>query len=169
MKIEKDDEKYSKIQNLINKLVSDEWFAGQIYQAFPLAIKSEDRAKIAQLMADVANDELFDHLKNLTKCAIELDVDVPSTYKQMARYADKDDVKLFEGCKKGQDALFYLEKSIEAEKRAIDTYEKYVNDNELKEFQDLYLVVKSNYYDEIEHLEKFTFAKNQLEAMERFA
>lgn len=163
------EENDKKTQNMLNKLISDEWFAGQIYYLFPKAVKSEDRNKIAELMIDIAQDELFDHMKNLEKCAMELGLDTPSTYKQMEKYADKDDVKLFENCKKGQDAIFYLDKAIEAEKRAIDTYEKYVDDNELKKLQNLYLVVKNNYYDEIEHLEKFTFAKNQLEAMEQFA
>ena len=47
---------------------------------------------------------------------------MPSTYNEMKKEVSKEDLKLFEDCKKGQDAMFYIEKAIEAEKRAIETY-----------------------------------------------
>ena len=48
--------------------------------------------------------------------------DIPANYNEMKRYADKTDVKEFESCKKDKDAIFYLDKSIASEERAIATY-----------------------------------------------
>lgn len=110
------------VQNAILKLASDEWFAGNIYKQFVLLVKAEDRNKIADQMIDIAQDELDDHLKSIVEFALANSFEVPSTYNEMKKHADKDDIKLFESCKKGQDALFYVEKGIEAEKRAIATY-----------------------------------------------
>ena len=88
----------------------------------------------------------------------------------MKKEVSKEDLKLFEDCKKGQDAMFYIEKAIEAEKRAIETYQKYVDDYEFAhDFQDFKLIVQNNYYDEVDHLEKFEFMKDTLEAAKSFS
>lgn len=110
------------VQAAINKLISDEWFAGQTYRQFILLVKDDDRSKIAGEMIEVANDEIDDHLRSLIEFALSYGFSVPSTYNEMKKLADKEDVKLFEDCKKDQDAKFYINKAIEAEKRAIDTY-----------------------------------------------
>lgn len=110
------------VQAAVNKLVADEWFAGQIYRQFVLCVKAEDRPKIVGEMLDVASDELNDHYKSLVDFALSYGFSIPSTYNDLKKYASKDDVKLFENCKKNEDAMFYIEKGIEAEKRAIDTY-----------------------------------------------
>ena len=87
----------------------------------------------------------------------------------MKKFADKDDIKLFENCKKNEDALFYIEKGIEAEKRAIEAYQKYVDDYDFAhEHQDFKLIVSNNYYDEIDHLNKLKFMKDSLEAVQQF-
>ena len=110
------------VQAAIDKLVSDEWFAGQTYRQFILLVKDEDRSKIAGEMLEVADDEIDDHLKSLVEFALSYGFSVPSTYNEMKKEVSKEDLKLFEDCKKGQDAMFYIEKAIEAEKRAIETY-----------------------------------------------
>lgn len=157
------------VQAAINKLISDEWFAGQTYRQFILLVKDDDRSKIAGEMIEVANDEIDDHLRSLIEFALSYGFSVPSTYNEMKKLADKEDVKLFEDCKKDQDAKFYINKAIEAEKRAIDTYQKYVDDYEFAhDFQDFKLIVQNNYYDEIDHLEKFEFMNESLEAAEKF-
>ena len=157
------------VQAAINKLISDEWFAGQTYRQFILLVKDDDRSKIAGEMIEVANDEIDDHLRSLIEFALSYGFSVPSTYNEMKKLADKEDVKLFEDCKKDQDAKFYINKAIEAEKRAIDTYQKYADDYEFAhDFQDFKLIVQNNYYDEIDHLEKFEFMDESLEAAEKF-
>ena len=157
------------VQKAVLKLASDEWFAGNIYKQFILLVKNEDRSKIADQMIDIAQDELDDHLKGIVEFALANGFEVPSTYNEMKKYADKADVKLFEGCKKSQDALFYVEKSIESEKRAIETYQKFVDDYDFAhDFQDFKMVVQNNYYDEISHLETLSFMKSQFEAAQQF-
>lgn len=157
------------VQNAIMKLASDEWFAGNIYKQFVLLVKNEDRNQIAEQMLDIAEDELDDHLKSIIDFALANGFDVPSTYAEMKKHADKDDIKLFESCKKGQDALFYIQKGIEAEKRAIETYQKLVDDYDFAyDFQDFKMIVQNNYYDEVSHLETLSFMKDQLEAAQQF-
>ena len=163
------EQKDTKVQKALSKLVSDEWFAGQTYRQFILLVKPEDRSKIAGEMLDVANDELDDHLRSLVDFGLSYGFSVPSTYNEMKKEVSKEDLKLFEDCKKGQDAEFYLDQAIEAEKRAIETYQKYVDDYEFAhELQDFKLIVRNNYYDEIDHLEKFKFMKDSLEAVKKF-
>ena len=158
------------VQAAIDKLVSDEWFAGQTYKQFILLVKDEDRSKIAGEMLEVADDEIDDHLRSLVEFALSYGFSVPSTYNEMKKEVSKEDLKLFEDCKKGQDAMFYIEKAIEAEKRAIETYQKYVDDYEFAhDFQDFKLIVQNNYYDEVDHLEKFEFMKDTLEVAKSFS
>lgn len=158
------------VQAAIDKLVSDEWFAGQMYKQFVLLVKEEDRSKIAGEMLEIADDELDDHLRSIIEFALSYGFSVPSTYSEMKKLADKEDVKTFESCKKGQDALFYIQKGIEAEKRAIETYQKYVDDYEFSHFfQDFKLIVQNNYYDEIDHLNKLEFMKSSIEAIQKFS
>ena len=157
------------VQNAINKLASDEWFAGNMYKQFVLLVKSEDRSKIAGEMLEIADDEIDDHLKSIVEFALSYGFSVPSTYNEMKKLADKEDVKIFENCKKNEDALFYIQKGIEAEIRAIETYQKYVDDYEFAHyFQDFKLIVSNNYYDEIDHLNKLKFMKDTLEAAQQF-
>lgn len=170
MKDIKENENLDKsIQNALNKLISDEWFAGQIYKQFVLLVKPEDRQLIVSEMLDVAADEIDDHLKSLVEFAMSYGFSIPTTYNEMKKYADKADVKLFESCKKNEDAMFYIDKGIEAEKRAIEIYQKYVDDYYFAhDYSDMKLIVQNNYYDEIEHLKKFEFMKNSIEALQKF-
>ena len=157
------------IQDALNKLISDEWFAGHIYKQFILLVKADDRAKIASQMLDIANDEIDDHLKSLVEFALSYGFSVPSTYNEMKKFADKDDIKLFESCKKDEDALFYIEKGIESEKRAIEAYQVYVDDyNFAHDYTDMKLIVQNNYYDELDHLHTLEFMKDSIEALQKY-
>lgn len=40
----------------------------------------------------------------------------------MKRYADKQDVRDFESAKKSQDAMYYIDKAVASEQRAIESY-----------------------------------------------
>lgn len=158
-----------KVQDTLNKLISDEWFAGNIYKQFVFMLKPEDRSLLEETLVDVANDELNDHLASLVDFASKNGYEVPASYNDMKKHADLEDVKLFEKCKAGQELSFYIEKSIASEDRAIETYEKYVNDEFFKfNAQGLDLIIRNNYYDEIDHKEKFEFAKSQIEAWHQY-
>ena len=122
------------VQETLNKLISDEWFAGNVYKQFVVLVNSKCRGQIADLMLETADDELDDHMKSLIAFAEVNGYDVPATYSEMKKYADKADVKLFESGKKGQDSLYYLKEGVKSEERAIETYEKYLDDDKLNAF-----------------------------------
>ena len=153
---------------MLDKLISDEWFAGNIYKQFVMLVSKEQRNAIKEPMLDVANDELNDHYESLVEFALQNGYSIPTTYNEMKKHADKPDVKLFEECKKNEDAIFYIKHGIESEKRAIETYEQYVDVDWLNLVPELQLIVKNNFYDEIEHLNTFEFMKTSIEAMQRF-
>lgn len=79
-----------------------------MYKQFVLLVSPEDRSKIAGEMLEIAKDELDDHLKSIIEFALSYGFSVPSTYNEMKKLADKEDIKLFENCKKNEDALFYI-------------------------------------------------------------
>lgn len=156
------------IQTALNKLISDEWFAGQIYKNFAIIVNKDDRASIYEEMIDTASDEINDHYKQLITFALNNGYSIPATYNEMKKFADAEDIKLFEKVQKNKDALYYLNISIDAEKRAIETYEKFLQDKEVVANNDLHMIIKNNYYDEIEHLNTFKFSLDSLNAMKQF-
>ena len=165
----KDDEEVEEVlpkelQNIRNRTISAEWFAGNIYALFLTAIKKEDRDKVLNALFETSADEINDHLKCLVKNACDYGFDVPTSYKEFAKHADKEDVKIFENCKKGKDLEHYIDLAIELEKRSIADYEKAMDIDNLYKFPELQVAFKSIYYDEKEHLETFQFIKYTLEA-----
>lgn len=165
---DEEEKKDKKVQDALSKLISDEWFAGNVYKQFVVLASNEARAQIEQLLLETTDDELNDHYASLVAFAKQNGYDVPSTYSEMKKYADKTDVKLFESCKKDQDALFYLNEGVKSEERAIETYEKYVDSEDLKCEPNLEVIIKNNYYDEQQHLEDFNFAIESIQAFERY-
>lgn len=165
---DKDDKKDKKVQDALYKLISDEWFAGNVYKQFVVLASVESRQQIEQLMLETSDDELDDHYASLVAFAKQNGYDVPSTYSEMKKYADKGDVKLFESCKKNQDALFYLNEGIKSEERAIETYEKYIDNDDMKCEPQLEVIIKNNYYDEQQHLEDFRFAIESIESFIKY-
>lgn len=157
------------VQTLLTKLISDEWFAGHTYIQFTLLVDKDELAKIADQFIDVASDEMNDHYKNLVEYATNNEYDVPTTYMELKKKADKEDVLAFESGKRGKNALFYINLAIKAEERAISTYEKFVEQDYVKEDHDLMTIVNNNYYDEVEHLSQFKFLKDQLETIKEIA
>lgn len=93
---------------------------------------------------------------------------VPATYNDVKKLADKEDVKIFESCKAGEDAKWYIEKAMEIEDRTLKTYDKYVDSNVLNKIPELQLIIKNNFYDEVEHLETFKFMLESIDAMQKF-
>lgn len=165
MKKEQENSNYNeKVQKALNKLISDEWFAGNVYMQFVLLMDAASRKIAKEQFIDVANDELNDHMASLVDFALTNNYDVPATYSKMKKEADKEDVKLFEDCKRAESLDWYLQQAIDAEERAIETYEKYVDDPEFAAFPILQMTIQNNYYDEVEHLKQFKFMKYTLDA-----
>ena len=157
-----------KVQKALDKLISDEWFAGSVYKQFYLLADNEGRRIAGEAFLDTANDEMLDHLNGLVKFAMQNGFTAPTTYSEMKKHADKEDIKLFENGKRGEDVTWYVKKAIEAEQRALEEYEKYVDDSDFNAFPELQLVVRNNYYDEIEHLKEFEFIASSIEASRKF-
>lgn len=57
------------VQALLDKLISDEWFAGHIYKQFVLLVDNEQRYQIEEQLLDTANDEIDDHMMSLVQFA----------------------------------------------------------------------------------------------------
>lgn len=166
--MENNNEKNAKVQKALNKLIADEWFAGNVYRMFAIAVNGEHRDAIVGQLLSVASDELNDHYKSLVDYALQNGYSVPATYSEMKKLADKADVKLFENAKKSADALWYVDEAIESEKRAIAAYEEYVDDYEYTKIPELFMILQNNYYDEQQHLKDFSFTKSMIEASEKF-
>ena len=165
----KKEDKDQDIQRAINRLMSEEWFAGQMYKQFILLVDPSDRHLICEKMAEVANDELDDHFKSIAQFAVDNGFDIPANYNEMKRYADKQDVRDFESAKKNQDAMYYIDKAVASEQRAIESYQKYLDDYDFaSKFQDFKLILMNAYYDEQQHLKDFQFMKSSIESMGRF-
>lgn len=164
----KEKELNKKIQVTLNKLISDEWFAGQLYRNFVMIVKPEQRSVIHDQMLDIASDEINDHYKKLVTYAITNGYDVPASYSEIHKLADKDDVKLFEKTQRNKDAKFYVKLGIESEKRAIEAYEEALKEKDVSSDVELEMILKNNYYDEVDHLEKLNFILSSIDAMEKF-
>ena len=163
-----EDENKKNIQKMLDKLISDEWFAGNVYKQFVLLIDPQQATTIEELMLETAQDEIDDHLANLANFAARNGYSIPATYGEMKKFADKEDVKLFEKCAKGKDALFYIEEALKSEQRAIEVYDKYVDEDQLNAVPELQMIIKNNFYDEIDHFKNFKFAKESIEAMKQY-
>ena len=166
-KREQEDPNYSeKVQKALNKLIS-EWFAGNTYMLFASALDRTDRnyTAVKEAFVDTAVDELQDHMKSMLDFALAYGYDIPSTFQEFKKYADKEDVKLFESFKKGKDSAHYLKLAIEAEERAIKSYEEVIEGiDDLALLTELQAILKNNYYDEVEHLDSFKFLKYTIDA-----
>lgn len=57
------------VQALLDKLISDEWFAGHIYKQFVLLVDNEQRYQIEEQLLDTADDEIDDHMMSLVQFA----------------------------------------------------------------------------------------------------
>lgn len=156
------------IQSALNKLITDEWFAGQIYKNFAMLVDSQERNLIYDDMMNTASDEINDHYAKLVRFALENGYAIPVIYADMKKYADAEDIKLFEKVQKNKNAEYYLKISIDAEIRAIETYEKFLHDKKVTEDISFQMIIQNNYYDEIEHLNTFKFSLSSYEAMEKF-
>jgi ferritin-like protein len=148
-----DDEKIIKnTQKILNKLISEEIVAANLYNGSITSVKPEQVCFIREKFQEIANDELNDHWVQLTKFANENGFDVPFKMKDIEKYASKKLLSKVENLKNKEDAIYYIEKAIEGEEEAIKSFEEALNDEWL--FNELQPILLRCYYEEIQHLEE---------------
>lgn len=161
----------TKIQKLLKKLISEEWLAGQMYKLFIIVMQDQIDENILETFNITANDELNDHMAKLIIFAQTHGFNVPATYKEFIKFANQDDVKQFESFKNGKNIEYYLDESIKSEENAVKSYTDAINEIEKYDSNASYefsLILNQILFDEIEHLQTFTFIKTQLEALKEY-
>jgi ferritin-like protein len=76
-----------KLQDAVRKLISEEYFAYQLYLFSKMAVKKEDRCVLFDLFTTIATDELDDHMKTLIDWCVEYNVDVPCSEAEFKKCA----------------------------------------------------------------------------------
>lgn len=150
-----------KIEKMIKKLISEEYFAGQLYFLFTLALRRNSKEDIdfKNVLLETSTDEIDDHMKNLIIAARTYGFDVPVSCPEFKIFAGKADVKAFEHIEKDCDLIYYVDQALESEKRAIASYAEALELEGIENYPNLRVVILNNYYDEVEHLETFSFSK----------
>lgn len=163
------------IQKYINKWISEEWFAGRVYEL--IGKTCYENQEHNDVYIDVSVDEINDHLQNLVDFARQYGFTYPMSYKEFLRYAGDDDINFFEKFRgmtdmdtdKKYQAL--LNKSIESEKRAIASYSEglqALNNYDGMEAFELRQVAVNNLADEYDHLDKFNFLQTEHMTAEQY-
>ena len=145
----------SKIQKIINKLVSEEVIAHDFYTGCMRAMK-KNVDSIDDIFRSIAIDEQNDHAVELAKWAKANGYSVPSKYAEYEKYAEESVVLQFRRLKRDQSMEYYIEEAIKAEKYAIDSYSEVLNNDKIELPYDLIAIVYKNFYEECEHSNKFT-------------
>ena len=99
------------------------------------------------------------------------DFNIPATYKEFIKFADPIDVKQFESFKNGKTIEYYLDEAIKSEENAIKAYTDALNEIEKYDSEAAYdfsLILNQILFDEVEHLQTFTFIKTQLDAFNEY-
>lgn len=154
----------STIQSDLNQLISEEWYAGQMYKLFINAVQIDEKDALKSVLDSIADDELDDHYANLIRYANRWGYSVPSTIDEFKKYAGTKDSKAFETFKNKKDLLTYIKLSIESELRAIAAYEEALENPDLMVCPEIEGVIKNNYYDELDHLQQLQFTQNLIDA-----
>ena len=154
----------SKIAKAVCKLISEEYYAYQLYLFSGLSVKKEDLENVDQLFAEIGKDELNDHMKQLIAWCREYEVEVPASESEFKKLADVKAVKLVSGLKKNKDAVYYINEAIKSEEIAIESYKKALEIDGICLLTDLQSLLWHIYYDECEHLDKLNTSKIAVEA-----
>ena len=89
------------IQNILNRLISEEWIASVMYRQFVVGVCcSEERRQIKDLMLEISEDEMDDHYEKLVAFAEKNGYSAPCQIKDYEKYAGKETVKQFQSWKK---------------------------------------------------------------------
>ena len=114
------------------------------------------------MFVHIAKDELDDHYKKLVAYAIANDYDVPFKWKDYEKYADPKAFRLLNSLKTGEKTKYYIEKAVESEKLAVESYLQIAQDPELPyEFTSICWQI---YYDAVDHLSKLAILNDALAA-----
>ena len=141
-----------KLQDAVRKLISEEYFAYQLYLSSKMAVKKEERGVLFDLFTTIATDELDDHMKMLIDWCVEYNVDVPCSEVDFKKYADKKVSRQVLQLKKNKDAGYYLDEARKSEELAIASYKEVLNGEDVCQFTDLQSILWKIYYEEAEHL-----------------
>lgn len=160
---QKNDENYNpKIQKALNKLISEEIIASEQYIGSIVATCTCQSSEFAQIFEGIADDEYDDHYKKLVAYAIANDYDVPFKWKDYEKHADPKAFRLLSSLKTGEKTKYYIEKAVESEKLAVESYMQIAQDPDLPyEFTSICWQI---YYDEVEHLSKLAILNDALAA-----
>lgn len=160
---QKHDENYNpKIQKALNKLISEEVIAHDQYIGSIVATCKCQTDEFAEIFISIAKDELDDHCKKLVEYAIANDYDVPFKWKDYEKHAEPKAFKLLDSLKSGEKTKYYIEKAVESEKLAVESYSQIAQDPDLPyEFTSICWQI---YYDEVEHLSKLSILSDALAA-----
>lgn len=149
---------FKSLKDAVKTMISEEWFAGQLYLFYTSGLKLDDSAsETYELMKELFIDELDDHYINLCNVAKSLEFKIPKNEEDFRKYASDVFVNAYDKTVlQNKDIKFYLEKSIEAEYEAVMSYLGVLNqfETELNEIPELKEVVLNNYYDEIDHYDR---------------
>lgn len=160
---QKNDENYNpKIQKALNKLISEEIIAREQYIGSIVATCTCQAAEFAQIFEGIANDEYDDHYKKLVAYAIANDYDVPFKWKDYEKHAEPKLFKILNSLKSGEKTKYYIQKALDAEKLAVESYGQIAQDQDLP--YDFTSICWQIYYDEIEHVSRLEILNDALEA-----
>jgi ferritin-like protein len=153
-----------KLQDAVKKLISEEWYAYQLYMFSAMTAKKDQVKFIDDLFKETANDELGDHMKELIEWCRTYDYEIPCGEAEFKKYADKTLSKQLADLKKNKDAGYYLDEAIKSEEAAVKSYKAVLEYPDTYHYTDLQALLWHIYYDEVEHLEKLHTAKIAYEA-----
>lgn len=162
--------KFKSFKEAVKAMISEEWFAGQLYLFYTSGLKSENiDSETYNLMKELFLDELDDHYINLCKFAKMYEFKIPKNEEEFREYSSKVFTDAYDKTVlQNKDVKFYLEKSIEAEYEAIISYLSVLTqfESELNEMMDFKQIILNNYYEEIEHYDRLKTILDQITCFE---
>lgn len=151
-----------KVQDILNKLISEEMLANETYRGACMVCKLEDAVKLSKPFQTIADDELGDHHRALVTFAACNDYKVPFQEKDYKKYASEVSWKSYDGMKRDADMMYYIDLMIKGEEDAIKSYEEALKVDDVP--YELYAILQKNYYDECQHLDDLHTLKIAAEA-----
>lgn len=153
------------IQNILNKLIAEEYIANMLYKNLYNKIlfqKQEILADIESfnLFNIIANDEYEDHYRKLVSYAVANGFTFPISLKDLEKNASAS-VKQLNGIKDKQSSEYYVKEAIKSELAAIKMYEEAIVSKQIP--YELTAICTQIYYDEIDHLDKLQTLINALQ------
>lgn len=149
----------AELRKTLKKLISEEYYAYQLYMLSRMAVKSEWHAAIDDLFSEIAEDELGDHMKQLIAWCREYGVDIPCSESEFRKAAGEKASKQVSALKKNKDAAYYIAEAIKTEELAADSYKEAIETDGVSQLTDLQSLLWHIYYDEAEHLGKLRTAR----------